>query len=105
MGAIIASLWINYNMRLFEPQYYGTPDCIEECLSLMELNGDEDKSFRQHVSDFVKNKFDGDNFHVNDKRVYNFLCKNMENKTSLMPVVKKHMGEDYYDKIMQIPGR
>lgn len=89
MGAVMVSNWIHYHMRLFEPHWYGPPELIEECLSLMEKNGGEDISFRQYVIDFVNNSKHYDNFHIPDNRIYYFLAKNTEAKTSLSGIMKE----------------
>lgn len=81
MGAVMNSYWIQYSMRLFEPQWFGSPESIEKCLARMEANGGEDASFRQYVIDFC-NAHD-DAYWVPDKRKYNFLAKNLEARTKL----------------------
>ena len=87
MGAIMHSYWIQYHMRLFEPQWFGGAERIEKCLSRMESNGGEDSSFRQHVIDLVNNSGKDDPYWMPDKRKYNFLCKNLEARTTLRDIV------------------
>lgn len=55
----------------------------------MEKNGEEDKSFRQYVIDFVNNSKDYDNFYIPDNRIGYFLAKNLEAKTSLSGIMKE----------------
>ena len=99
MGAVRQGVWINYSMRIMEPELwneeniaklkesgFGFPSNaikpVEEYLSEMENQGGEDKSFREHVKFHIEkwNKLDDDPYWNFDERIYNFVNKVAESR-------------------------
>jgi len=119
MGMVLFSIWRHYSGRLLEPQYYGEEaneftkeimgyeiKTIEEFLSEAEKNAGEDESFREHVISYIekcKDKGLDQFWDGTDKRIYNFLCKNMEAK---LTAKKRYIREPrVLEETAWIPGK
>jgi len=102
MGAIMQSIWINYHMRVCEPELWSEENIRKaeegplkmfktgpikglELLDEYEKLGGEDKSFREHVRQHVEkwNALGDDPYWNFDERIHKWINKVFDHKIEL----------------------
>lgn len=105
MGAIMQSIWINYSLRVYEPEFWseenikkanefrlGLPEADSlppvrglEVLDEYEKLGGEDASFREHVHKHITkwNALGDDPYWNFDERIHKWINKVFDHKIEL----------------------